>query len=541
MKKIILFCSLFLVGVFLFFNGYNASAQGDIVGGVQTGVQTQDMTIDEGLKILGLNPSDFKYKEIIKCDLETDLVEYFGKNGIKESTPVEVLGITESYEFTNTSGFIDTYLYLYSPYGLDILGDIYSFTRYCDSSALKFGLNDDKNNSDTLSWWLGIKNEYKDMDSVMQEFETTLLRANVVSEDENGSISEGITRLRFRVYTHDDIKVDRQYYVDKFVYSYTNIIDDEEVISNCTPSFNATFSAIKEDGGVDTDKEYDEEFTDTNIFQVKNKSIVCVEVKNYIFNKHYWFGLNKTRVYILLRNKETGEYIDNCKSMQIIYKLKKDKPEDKYRTVKKDNVGETDKFETNNLLSTSGQFGTCTEDLLKDFKDNLIPEIEGGYEYEELPQYIWAWNYNVTECQTIYVWYEVEKGTIVQGSAYKNGLHIEYDEEGNSLGVFDKDGNAVEGVNYDEKTGVLLNEDGTTKLPENSFTDLKYEEEIDFGESMEEVFGDDKDKPTSWDKFLEWWNTKFLPEFSPYLTIIKVVLIGFVILKIGMFIFKKRD
>lgn len=522
MKKIVLFCSLFLVGLFLVFNGYNAYAEGTIVGGVQTGKQTQEMTIDEGLKILDLNPSDFKYKEVIKCDLTTDLITYFGYNGIKDKTPIEVLGITESYEFTNTSGFIDTYIYLYSPYALDIYGELIPFTTYYDSCALKLGLNENRMVTEednglltqNYSYWLGVKNHYADMDSVMQEFETTLVRANVKSEDEVDSISEGVTRLRFRVYTHEDIKVDRQYYVEKVVYSYDNIVDEKSISSNCTPSFNARFSAVKEDGSVDTDKEYDEEFTDTNIFQVKNRSVVCVEVNNYIFNKHYWFGLNKTRVYILLRNKETGELIDNCTSMQIIYKLKKDKPEDKYRTVKKDNVGLTDKFKISNVLSTSGQFGTCTDELLDDFKTKLIPEIEGGYNFEELPQYIWGWNYEVKECQTIYVWYEVEKDTIVKGSAYENGLHVEYDENGKSLGVYDKDGKKVEGVEYDSETGVILNDDGTTRLPENSYTELNYEEEIGVLDTLPDILPDiDKSKLNLFDKLILWFKNVVKPFF----------------------------
>ena len=172
MKKIILFCSLFILSIFLFFNGYKASAANEIIGGSQVGVQTNSMTIDEGLSILGLNPTDFKYKQIITCDENTDISTYFGVNGIKDKTPVEVLGITESYEYTSSSGYIDSYVYLYSPYALDLLGDITPFTSYYSSSAIMFYLNEDKMDATKVCWWLGVKNSYQEMDSVMQEFET---------------------------------------------------------------------------------------------------------------------------------------------------------------------------------------------------------------------------------------------------------------------------------------------------------------------------------------------------------------------------------
>ena len=450
-----MFCSFFICSVIALFYGYNAFAEGNLTGGVQLGGQTQNMTIDEGLRNLGLNPYDFSsYKDNIKINEETELREFFDvRYNENYPTPVECLGITESYEFVDTSGYIDTYVYLWSPYAIDysLFDDsivytdgtnCFPFLNYMSNSCFMLMLNEDKmenKTSDGEGWFYDINGFSASCDDSLFQYQD-FVRPYVESADDE-SISKGVVRIRFRIYTKEDLKVERNYYFEKFIFTYFNPSTMEEEHSSCTPSFNAKFSAIKDDGNVDTDKEYDEEFTDTDIFQVKNKSVVMVEVENYIYNRNFFFGLNKTRVYILLRNKETGELIDNCKSMQIIYKFADDSKEEDYHTIRKDNVGSLNKFTFGNLTSKTGQFGTCTDDLLNDFESIIKPNIEGGYKYSELPQYYWAWNYNVSECQTIYVWYEVEKGTIVKGSTYANGLHTEYDDDGNCLGVFDKDGN----------------------------------------------------------------------------------------------------
>ena len=62
MKKIIMFLSAFVFGIIALFSGYNAYAEGTLTGGVQNGVQTQNMTIDEGLN----KAIEFLNKVIIK-------------------------------------------------------------------------------------------------------------------------------------------------------------------------------------------------------------------------------------------------------------------------------------------------------------------------------------------------------------------------------------------------------------------------------------------------------------------------------------------
>ena len=538
MKKLILFLSTFIFGALSLFNGYIANAANDINGGTQNGQQTHDMTIDEGLEILDLDPNDFRYKEIIKCDLTTDLTKYFGVNGIKDKTPVEVIGITESYEYTETSGYIDTYVYLYSPYALDILGDITPFTSYYSSCAIMFYLNEDKMDlSSGDGWWLGVHNSYQDMDAVMQYFETNLLRAHVKSEHEPNSISQGVTRLRFRIYTADDLTKERNYYLEKVVYDYETI-DGELISSNCTPSFNASFSAIKDDGNVDTDKEYDEEFTDTTIFQVKNKSIICVEAKHFIHVefRDWWpnfLDYYRSYSFILLRNAKTGEFIDNCQAMQIDFKLEGD---EQYRSIKKDNLGDRSTFKIGNILSETGQFQDTGDKDLEYFKENVEPNLSSPYQYEEYPQYKWMWNFHLIECKTVYIWTEVEAGTVVQGSCYANGMHPEYDENGNCLGVFDYKGNKVEGYKVGA-SGVITEEDGSYVDPSGSKTEYNEMEIV----TPLPLPGNSNDKEDGiLDRIVSWWNEKVKPFFEQYKYWIVGIGTGVIILYFASNIRKKK-
>lgn len=548
MKKIIMFLSAFVFGIIALFSGYNAYAEGTLTGGVQNGVQTQNMTIDEGLKILGLDPNEFsRYQYVFPLSYDIDLDRYlnylYNEN---EPTPVECLGITESYEFVETSGYIDTYVYLYSPYAFDysLIDDSFTYTdgsnvfpfmNYISGSCFMMLFNQDKMDSiqvdkdndgvlDSEGWFYNINGYESSAHDHLFNYQE-IIRPYVESADDD-SIAKGVVRIRFRMYTKDDLKVERNYYFEKFLFNYYNPYDEDTNYSNCTPSFNSTFSALKEDGSVDTDKEYDEEFTDTDIFQVKNKSVVCVEVKNYIYNT-FLLWQRKGYCFILLRNKETGEYIDNCQSMQIIYKLDGD---EQYRSIRQDNLGNLTKFKFGNAFSESGQFQNYADEDKSLFKDKVVPELEENYSYSEYPQYVWIWNFKVEECQTIYVWYEVEKGTIVQGSAYVNGLHTEYDDNGDCLGVFDKDGKKVENVKYTED-GVILNDDGTTKLPENSSTEIKYE---DLG-TIDPIVPDfiNPTKPSIFEKIGNWWNDKALPFLNQYKYWIIGIGAGVLVLYIG--------
>lgn len=456
----ILFCVFATIGICASANNKTREP------GVQQGIQTRDMSIDEGLKILGYNPSDFQIKETINVTSSTDLEPYYSIYEKREyDTPIEVLGITESYE-SISEGFIDTYIYLYSPYKLSTSSND-NIQHFSTKMAMMLQVNDNKgsvNNSGDGFWINFYGNSGCDME--LQDFEN-LSNSYIFTSMRPGSVSSGVTRINIRLYKSTELDISRLYYVEKIVYSYANYKTQDVKSGNVTPSISTKFK------GEDVEVGYDPDFSDSTMFTVANKSVVCVEAINYIYNRKQLF-IDKTNVFILLRNKETLAPIDNCKAMQIIYKIGKDK---NYRTVTNTNIGTTNYYKWGNVTSKAGQFGNVTSDLLERFKDKIVPRLENGvYPYTEYPQYVWSWNWEVKECETVYIWYEVEAGTTVQGSCYKNGLHVEYDENGNALGVYDRNGKRVDNVSYDSNTGLILNEDGSVKLPENSKTDLVYEE-----------------------------------------------------------------
>lgn len=433
---------------------------------VQSGKQINSMSVDEGLKTLGLNPGDYTYKESVITSIDTDMTKYLGVNGYikdKEYTPIEFLGITESYEYLE-QGYIDSYVYFYTPYKFFINSKNYNIFDLAFNLNIMFQLNDNKMNitEGRDGWWFALNGSTPGMDAYYQDYES-LSRSLVSSDDEVGSASEGVIRLRLRVYKKADLDIKRRYYVEKIVFDYEDYKSQADISSHTTPSIGCWFSAVKDDGEVDTGTDIDPGYTDTSVFTVNNKSVICVEAYSYIYNFKLSFQ-EKTNVFILLRNKSSGEYIDNCKAMQIIYKISGDKD---YRSAIENNVGKSSFYKIGNVHSKQGQFGDMTNISLNSFKKNVMPYIEDGYSFEEYPQYYWSWNYKVVECKTVYIWTEVEAGTLVQGSCYVNGLHVEYDDNGNALGVYDQYGNKVEGVDYNAD-GVLLNPDGSIRVPESS-------------------------------------------------------------------------
>lgn len=475
MKKLLLLTMLVLFSLLCLPTKANAASNDELLDyGVQNGVQTTSMTIDEGLQILGYNPSSFYIKETLILDDNYNLSERLGRNGINPDygCPVEFLGVTESYENLD-SGYIDSYIYFYTPYRLDAteyfdFGEEwnYSATDYLDFKAIMLMVNEDKMKvqEDYEGFWINIYG-YQGLDFDMQYWtQVSGVRPYVTTDDEDNSISQGVTRICFRVYTVDDLKVKRNYYIEKFCYEYSDPVLGR-IQSNVTPSFNVSFSPVSEDGEVDSDLSVDPGYSDSTMFKVTRKSVIMVEAEHYVYNYSLFFGLiKKCNDFIVLRNKNTGQRIENCVEMQIIFKLDGDK---QYREVKQSNTGKTLIFKVENVFSKNGQFFTASKSLQNDFKKEVIPKLNINYPYEEMPDYMWAWNYKVNEVHTVYIWTEVEAGTVVQGSCYENGLHVEYDENGNALGVFDANGNYIENIKY-TNSGIILNDDGSYRLPENS-------------------------------------------------------------------------
>ena len=476
MKKILLLTMFALFTMFCIPSKVHAAEDdGKLEYGVQNGVQTAAMTIDEGLEILGYSPSDFVIKETLNLDENYKLTDRLGNNGIYNSEyycPFEFLGVTESYEHIS-SGYVDSYIYYYTPYRLDytIEDETYTFTAsdYLSASSIMLMVNEDKMKvqEDYEGFWINIYG-YQGLDFDLQDWDyldgNSGVRPFVTSENEDNSISQGVTRICFRVYTEQDLKVKRNYYIENYCYKYGDPVVGM-VSSRVTPSFNVSFSPVTEDGEVDSDLGVDPGYSDSTMFKVTRKSVIMVEAEHYVYNYSLFFGLlKKCNDFIVLRNKNTGQRIENCVEMQIIFKLDGDK---QYREVKQSNTGKTRIFKLENVFSKNGQFITVSESLKNNFKKEVIPKLNINYPYEEMPDYMWAWNYKVNEVHTVYIWIEVEAGTVVQGSCYESGLHVEYDENGNALGVFDYEGNYIENMKYSD-SGIILNEDGSYRLPENS-------------------------------------------------------------------------
>ena len=208
----------------------------------------------------------------------------------------------------------------------------------------------------------------------------------------------------------------------------------------------------------------------TYTYTVKNKSVVCTEAHVFLHRRNYWWGLDKSNAFILLRNKETNELIKNLKSMQIEFKIDGDK---QYRSTIAENLGDRNVHTFGSVFSDNGMLTNTTDENIDFFKSEVIPNMDTKYQFSDYPQYVWSWNKDVIEVKTVYVWYEVEAGTTVQGSCYDNGMHVEYDYNGKVLGVFDKDGNKVDGFKA-TADGRVETETGDYVNPDNSV--LEYNE-----------------------------------------------------------------
>lgn len=434
--------------------------------GVQNGVQTYDMTIDEGLEILGYDPRNYQTFNILDYYEHLDLKEYFGDGLIDlDVTPIEVLGITESYEFVDTQNYIDTYVYIYTPYCINLtdteLGTMVPLTSYANAKAIMFQMNEDKMNvgENNDGWWLNLYG-YSNLEHDMQDY-SSLARSYITSEEESNSVSSGVTRLRIRVYTKADLNKIRNYYVEKLIFKYHDYATDTLVSSYVTPSFNTKFSVIDKNGNVDVEVGVDDEFTDSNIWKPKDTDKYNVKwaegnVKYWTYrfkptiNPLTWGYLwdDMTVAYIRITDNN-DKLLDNVTHLECKYEV-----DGKVYHVDEDiNLTYLDK---SGFISL-GEYGLFTSyDYYWDkvsvsttvFKHDKLAKIFDGSDGSEVYKkcnYIWQWGENVTNIQYLYVWYlDPVTGEENALSFYEDGLHPLYNEKGDLLGVYDKDGNLVD-------------------------------------------------------------------------------------------------
>lgn len=438
----------------------SAAAFGNIGG--QSGIQTRDMTIDEGLKILGYEPSAFQMKQEIRYDDKIDLSEYYSYyNKSGNDCPFEVIGVTESYEYLE-DGYIDTYVYLYTPYNL-----IYPnknadghYQQLSDGSYVYNKFSEENKNDSIL---LGISsmtldvvgsNSYLKLD--VNDSNAKFERAYIHTSQEPKSVSSGVTRALFRIYNASDITKERKYSFPVISYTYYNPAADKIISGSTNPRIRFTYKDKQVISSIDED-------TTSSAFVVKNKSVIPVEAYSIPYHDNISPFQDKTQIYITLVNKETGEYIKNAIAIHAKYYIRNKKYDE---TV---NIRHGYGLPMTATFSKKGNINYITEPDLYFFKKDVLPNMKESYKYDEYPEYVWTWNWWVADFSIFYILCEVEKGTVVQGSCYENGLHVEYDDNGKPLGVYDKDGNKYSNIKYDEN-GCLLNDDGTVRSPENSHT-----------------------------------------------------------------------
>ncbi len=375
-------------------------------------------TIDDALVYIGKNPSDYK---------ET-------KTGNRQIT---LLGIAESfqnvYDEQNgrliTDDAITTYLILHDNYGT-----FHSGTYAIDMSLNGVEYTLGRSKVDTLSKMI---------------YQTTEMSSAIQKSRGINNVSSGILIIGFRHFKISQ-NVERRYAFEKFLYDFTGALNDEYYFEkSANLGFYMSFMA----DGTPINGGYDG-FSDV-YYRVNRKSVVCTEIK-FSVKRTKQLLIDGTSVYIIMQDKLTGEVIKNAKVLQATYKIK----------------GETygGKFDLQNnpfgglSLSKKGTFSKPNEADIK------ICENEFFF----TPTYIWYWNWYVDEIMTMYVWYEVEPGTIIQGSFYENGLHVEYDVDGSIDGVYDFQGNKINGYGadrygriVDSKTGELTPIKGmTAEYPE---------------------------------------------------------------------------
>ncbi len=191
-------------------------------------------------------------------------------------------------------------------------------------------------------------------------------------------------------------------------------------------------------------------------------------------NAPYWvlhqgFIIDQTRIYLRIVD-ENDRWISDIVKIEAdyyignnLYHVEKDKSSGSF-------------FNFGNIFSKEGKFsnydGGDDKYLRKKFTGN-----DNEKKYQDC-NYYWAFNFNVREFETLYIWWNNDNGELVGASMYADGMHPKYDSNGVFLGIYDKDDNL--------KSGYSLSNNGLLVSPESVEVDLSKEQKQ--GEANSEVF-----------------------------------------------------
>lgn len=179
-----------------------------------------------------------------------------------------------------------------------------------------------------------------------------------------------------------------------------------------------------------------------------------MDVDYWVVREEYLFGkIDKTNCYIKIYD-ENGNPIDNIHRLAAQFKIGNET-----FTIEKNSVNKR-YFTFGNLLSKEGQFSPRNTSADYEYDKTLQkqfsnPSSENEEAYTGHANYLWKWHYYVTGIEYMYCWYDDENGEEVAASFYENGEHPVYDEDGNLLGIYDKEDNLIDN-NYLDEHGQII-------------------------------------------------------------------------------------
>lgn len=200
---------------------------------------------------------------------------------------------------------------------------------------------------------------------------------------------------------------------------------------------------------------------DPSIYDV---SWTAAKVKYWNYKRSLMFGIDKTYSYIRITDKNDN-FIDNLTRLEATFKIDGEiihvNNELDYLD-KNGYVGWPKKegtlYTMENWEESSSLWGLNQEECYIEFDD-----------YQEC-NYVWYWTYDVKEIVYLYVWYlDPLTGEEVAASFMPNGEHPKYNADGTLAGIYDTEGNLLEGYGLSDKgipSTIITDANGVVKFNE---------------------------------------------------------------------------
>lgn len=192
------------------------------------------------------------------------------------------------------------------------------------------------------------------------------------------------------------------------------------------------------------------------------------------YSKHKKFmGIDKTFHYIQIKTEDKSEFINDITRLEAGFFIA-DSGTEIYRHIVKENSGNTSGiFKSENVLSKDGELFPCTDEVNKANEGKIFEKYDATTNtttqslYEKC-NYQWTWNWYVTKCIYLYVWYiDPTTGEETAASFFEDGAHPLYNEDGSLKGIFNSNNEIIENKTlnkYGIPSTIVKNDDGTTTL-----------------------------------------------------------------------------